>query len=301
MKSPNDVEALQEDLEKLYSWQRKNNMVFNGKKFELLRYGKDEDLKNSTSYLTPEAEDLIEVKECLRDLGIKMSDDAKFSEHINHVSSKVRQKCGWILRTFSCRKTFLMKFLWKTLVQGHIDYCSQLYFPNQSKELEMLEDLQKNFSKKIPEIHHLDYWSRLKHLQLYSQQRRSERYRIIYTWKVLEGMVPNCGIQHTFNDRRGRECLIPAIKGRKPVQNLREQSFQVMGPRLFNSLPKRLRSIRKTTVEEFKEKLDDFLSTLPDHPKVGDMTPSICNQVTARPSNSLTDVINHQKNIYGGG
>ena len=69
-----DVESLQDDLEKLYSWQTHNNMVFNGKKFEMLRYGKDKDLKNSTVYLTPE--DLIEVKECLRDLGIKMSDNA---------------------------------------------------------------------------------------------------------------------------------------------------------------------------------------------------------------------------------
>jgi ribonuclease P/MRP protein subunit RPP40 len=134
--------------------------------------------------------------ESLRDLGIQMSDDAKFSEKINHVSSKVWQKCCWILRTFSCRKLFFMKFLCKTLVQGHIDYCSQLYFPTQSKELEILENLQKNFSKKIPEIHYLDYWNRLKHLQLYSQQRRSEGSCIIYTWKVLEGMVPNCGIQH---------------------------------------------------------------------------------------------------------
>ena len=40
-----DVESLQDDLEKLYSWQTHNNMVFNGKKFEMLRYGKDKDLK----------------------------------------------------------------------------------------------------------------------------------------------------------------------------------------------------------------------------------------------------------------
>ena len=43
-------------------------MLFNGKKFEMLRYGKNQDLKNSTNYLTPGAEGLIEVKETLRDL-----------------------------------------------------------------------------------------------------------------------------------------------------------------------------------------------------------------------------------------
>ena len=101
VKDETDVEKLQSDLDKLYQWQESNNMLFNGKKFEMLRYGKNEDLKNSTMYLTPGAEDFIEVKEDLRDLGIQMADNAKFSIHISNVCAKVRQKCGWILRTFN--------------------------------------------------------------------------------------------------------------------------------------------------------------------------------------------------------
>ena len=295
-----DVEALQEDLENLYSWQEKNNMAFNGKKFEMLRYGRNENLKIETNYLTPKAEDIIEIKECLRDLGIQMSDDAKFDNHIAHVCSKVRQKCGWILRTFNCRSSFFMKFMWKSLVQGHIDYCSQLYFPNQSTQLEKIEDLQKTFTKKIPEVQNLDYWTRLKHLQMLSQQRRAERYKIIYTWKVIEGLVPNCGINWSISERRGRECQIPPVKCRNPTMNLREQSFQVSGPKLFNCLPKYLRNRSKVTKEEFKEELDQFLGKIPDQPKIGDLVPSVCDQITARPSNSLVDVLKRNANNYGG-
>ena len=40
---------------------------------------------------------------------------------------------------------------------------------------------------------------------------------------------------------------------------------------------------------------------LPDQPKVGDLVPSVCNQITAKPSNSIVDVINHLKSSYGGG
>ena len=64
--------------------------------------------------------------------------------------------------------------MFKTLVQGHVDYCSQLYFPGQSSELEAIEDVQKSFTKKIPEVNHLNYWERLSHLKIYSQQRRTE-------------------------------------------------------------------------------------------------------------------------------
>ena len=35
-----DVESLQNDLNKIYTWQESNNMKFNGKKFQVLRYGK---------------------------------------------------------------------------------------------------------------------------------------------------------------------------------------------------------------------------------------------------------------------
>ena len=136
---------------------------------------------------------------------------------------------------------------------------------------------------------------------MYSQQRRSERYKIIYTWKILEGLVPNCGINLTNSDRRGRSCIIPTSRGSTIVKNLREQSFQVMGPKLFNILPKQIRNMQKVSVEQFKEKLDLYLATLPDTPKICEMTPTICNQLTAKPSNSLLDVAVHYRNVNGGG
>ena len=72
------------------------------------------------------------------------------------------------------------------------------------------------------------------------------------------------------------------------------------GPKLFNSLPKYLREIRKQSKLDFKEELDQFLAKLPDHPHIGDLTPNICNQFSAKPSNSLVDVIPTMK-VHGGG
>ena len=52
IKCENDAVNLQEDLFHIYQWSVTNNMQFNDLKFELLRYGKDEELKLSTSYLS---------------------------------------------------------------------------------------------------------------------------------------------------------------------------------------------------------------------------------------------------------
>ena len=136
----------------------------------------------------------------------------------------------------------------------------------------------------------MSYWERLKFLKMYSQERRMERYRAIYVWKILEGCVPNCGLLETYSERRGREVAIPAIRGRGKLQTIREGSFTIHGSKVFNSLPKEIRNLSRISVDDFKSKLDKYLETLPDEPKVGDYTPSACSQVTMAPSNSIIDL-----------
>ena len=124
---------------------------------------------------------------------------------------------------------------------------------------------------------------------MYSQERRMERYRIVYIWKILEGLVPNCGVEcDKENARLGRKVKIPSLSknGRQAVQTLREASFQINGARLFNCLPKKVREIR-IYQDEFKEALDDYLSTVPDQPRIGSLVPTATDRLSGRQSNSL--------------
>ena len=49
---------LKRELEKVYHWTEENNMKLNDTKFELLRYGPDEEIKNQTCYKSPSGEKL---------------------------------------------------------------------------------------------------------------------------------------------------------------------------------------------------------------------------------------------------
>ena len=182
-----------------------------------------------------------------------------------------------------------MKHLWKTLVQCHIDYCSQLYMPSQSQGLHEIEKLFYNFTNKLPTLREENYWDRLSILKMSSQERRMERYRIMYIWKILEGYAPNCGVEETpINPRIGRKIKISTLakNGRAAIQTLRENSFQINGARLFNSLPKEIRNM-KLNQDEFKEALDKYLSSVPDQPRMGSLVPAATDQLTGRQSNSL--------------
>ena len=264
-------------------------MKFNGSKFQIPWYGPNKELKNNTMYFTGQMEEVITQFSSLRDLGVIMTDDAKFDSHIEKVVRKVRQKVGWLFRSFYTRRLDILKQLWKTLVQCDIDYCSQLYMPSQSKGMQAIEKLFADFTAKIPALKEMNYWARLNHLKMYSQERRMERYRIFYVWKILEGYAPNCGIEITAENKRlGRKCKIPKLvtNGRKYIQTLRESSFQTNGARLFNSLPKKIREIRRDK-ELFKIELDKFLSSVPDQPKLGGLVPTAVCRVTAKQCNSL--------------
>ena len=50
--------ALQKDLDTIYNWVSVNNMIFNDTKFELLRYGENKFLKESTNYLGPSGKEM---------------------------------------------------------------------------------------------------------------------------------------------------------------------------------------------------------------------------------------------------
>ena len=134
-----------------------------------------------------------------------------------------------------------MKTLWKSLVLPILDYCSQLWCPTKQGHIQQIEAIQKSFTNKIKLDRKYDYWDRLSKLKLYSLQRRRERYRILYIWKILKNQVPNLscegdgGIQklHT-NSRNGRTCKLPAFNNSASakVKQLREGSLKVHGSQL---------------------------------------------------------------------
>ena len=174
-----------------------------------------------------------------------------------------------------------MMHMWKTLVSPHLDYCSQLWAPREGQQLKKLEKILKDFTSKIPQVNQNTYWQRLNKLKMNSVQRRIERYKLIYVWKSLEGIVPECGVTLApEDDRKGRTCKLRPL--RPMERSKRDESFQISGPKLFNILPKFLRDITKCEIEEFKEKLDEYLTSVPDEPKIGGLMPQNFQQ-----SNSL--------------
>ena len=278
-----DCQTLQDDLRGIYQWAEDVNMVFNSDKFECLRFWPGKSKKPDTEYLSPDNTP-IEEKLHLRDLGVQICSDLTFSMHIENTISSATQLVGWALRTFRRRSKYLMMTIWKTLIQSKMDYCSQLWCPTDQLSIGKLESVARNFTSQISGLSELGYWERLQVLRMYSQERRRERYRVIFIWKVLQGLVEGYSITAYQNPRRGRLVNVANYPSQAPsaVRKAREASLPVHGAQLFNLLPSEIRDINTGTVDLFKMRLDAWLEGIPDQPT----TPG---RQRAAASNSLID------------
>ena len=160
--------------------------------------------------------------------------------------------------------------LYKSLVIPVLEYCSVLWCPTSTGLVQKLESIQWSFLRKIKGSCKKDYWECLKNMNIYSLERRRERYRIIYVWKVLENLVPNINgkIKENQTVRRGRHCTTPTVTGSGRVANILRSSFTVHGVQLFNAMPQHVRDATNVPVASFKKILDRYLSNVPDEPLI---------------------------------
>ena len=273
IKSANDCEMLQADLSKIYSWAEHVNMHFNADKFECLRFWAKPGDAPDQHYLAPDGAE-IEVKSHLRDLGVQISSDLTFKVHVNKTVCAASRLAGWGLRTFRRRGSGLMTTLWKSLIQPKLDYCSQLWCPNDQESINSIEAVQRHFLSKVAGLSEMNHWERLNKVNLYSQERRRERYMAIFIWKISEGLVKGYTVKFSQSGRRGRVADIKPNVSSAPaaVQRAREASLGVKGSRIFNILPDSIRNTRGGSVDAFKFALDKFLATVPDQPTIPGLT-----------------------------
>ena len=134
-----------------------------------------------------------------------------FEYHINDVVQRASIMSGWVLRTFKSRSPTLMLTLFKTMVLSKLDSCSPVYHPTSSVSLTTkIERVQRSFTRKIEGMNGLNYWLRLKLLRLYSVERRRERFRIVYLFKMLHGFVQNIGMTYTLINQQSRRQQQPS-------------------------------------------------------------------------------------------
>ena len=277
-----DTDLLQQDLLSVSLWSEENSMVLHEKKFELLCH-----LSNKGNLLhelpftcelytyTTSHGVVISPSTSIKDLGVIISSDLSWQRHISSMVANATKMSAWALSLFQDRSKATMLTLYKSMVRCRLEYCCPLWNPADIASIQAIESVQQHFTKRIKGYQHLPYYERLKGLQLQSLQRRRERYILIYMWKIKHGLCPN-DLLISFSESNGRSgplATIPSLfRGSRAVhQTLYDNSFAVVGPKLWNILPASVKN--EDTINSFKAAVYTFCSSFPDNPPVPGYTP----------------------------
>lgn len=122
-----DLNATQNDLNKLNQWQKDWLLCFNttDQKCKVLHVGKNNP-KNSyflDGHLLPET--TLE-----KDLGLYVNEELEWNDNIRSAINKTNSMIGWVTRNVITREQRVMLNIFKTLIRPHIEYCVQIWSPS---------------------------------------------------------------------------------------------------------------------------------------------------------------------------
>ena len=183
IESIDDCQSLQVVIDKLCLWASEWQLYFNVDKCKVLHMG-----RNNPKFQYKMANHPIQSAESERDLGIIVDCTAKPSLQCAKAAQKGNQVLGQLLRSFQCRSKDVLVQLFKVFVRPHLEYAVQAWSPYLTKDIEILEKVQKRMVRQIQGIHGT-YEEKLSILGLTSLQARRERGDCITAFKMLKGLT----------------------------------------------------------------------------------------------------------------
>ena len=131
----------------------------------------------------------LRAKHSCRDLGVKVSDDNKFTQHITEIVRTAYHRLKQLRISFSCKDKDFQIYLYSTFIRPILEYNTFVWSPYLLKDIDKVERVQKMFTRHLPSIRGLPYLSRLRNLKLQSLEERRIIFDMILVFKVIHGLV----------------------------------------------------------------------------------------------------------------
>ena len=207
--------ALQDDLKKLEEWAKDWGMSFNAKKCYILS------LRQKTTFYYQLNDTILQEVKTNPYLGLNISNDLSWTNHINGVCKKASATLGFLRRNLhNCPKE-TRRAAYVSLVRSLLEYGSTIWDPYIQGDIDNLEKIQRKAARFITR----DYKSKhpgsmtnmLIDLDLPILQQRRKELRLTFLFKIAEGLVPAVPAD---------EYLVPKKESRQIKENKRYKDYE---------------------------------------------------------------------------
>ncbi|BHF74038.1 hypothetical protein SprV_0401712200 [Sparganum proliferum] len=253
-----DEERLQADLTRLEKWSQDWLLPFNVTKCNVLRVGRTRSLSRRVYHLN--GVPLQEV-DAQKDLDVWVTASLKPSLHCSKVAKSAMSVLYLVKRSFSTFDEDCFVKVFRTFIRPQLEFAIQAWKPWTSKDLSILEKVQRRATKLVSGQGSLPYETRLSNLGLFPLSYRQLRGDLIQTFRILRGhdccLVPADFFElATTTNLRGHPLKL-RVTGAK--LDIRKYFFSNRVIEAWNALPTDV--VMSTSVEAFKRKLDQCTTT----------------------------------------
>jgi len=183
-----DYSALQADIDTLSNWATQNTMTFNTAKCKYMRISRKKKCSISAPSFFLNGCPLEEVP-TFKYLGIIISSDLSWSQHIRGICSKARKIIGMLYRRYYqyADSSTLLK-LYTFLVRPHVEYAAPVWDPSTVQDIQHLESVQKFALRVSSKQWDLGYSELLDTCNLPTLENRRLYMKLCHLFKVVHGL-----------------------------------------------------------------------------------------------------------------
>lgn len=191
--STSDCKLLQMDLDAVYKWCCKWKLALNISKCSVITFTNKRDIVISNYFI---GVDRLHRNMSISDLGVTLSANMSFNQHVDKIIPKAMRMLGFIRR--NCARDFrvsTLRMLYTSLVCSALNYASPIWNPNMSHATNVrnLESVQRKFIKIVCfktriVYHRCDYRDLCKSVSLVSLENQRNVSDVIFLFKIVHNM-----------------------------------------------------------------------------------------------------------------
>ena len=183
-----DFLGLQTDLNSLFQWSVSRRLTFNPEKCKFMVVSRRRNPVDPP-VLTLGGHAITRVSQFTY-LGVIVTSDLSWSEHIHVLCTRVKKMLGLLYRTFylNASTTSLLQ-LYISLIRPFLEYACQVWNPHLAKDVEKLEKVQKFALKVCVKQWDLDYTSLLFICALPTLATRRKYFNLCTMYKIVNHQI----------------------------------------------------------------------------------------------------------------
>lgn len=252
--------TLNSELDKISTWMKANKLSVNLKKTNYILF-RPSQKKIPTSAPVLVDNQIIQLKQRTKFLGIYIDENLTWKTHVNYICSKISKTSGIIYKARYYLTSEAKLSIYYALVYPYITYCNIIWSSTYPTTLNRLFLLQKRVVRSIENAefhaHSAPIFRKLKILDIFSITAYNiGHFMFLYHNNFLPSqfcsMFQTNSNVHTYSTRTAH-----CYRTHFCRTNIKKQTILFQGPKLWNSLPIFLTS--QCSFKSFKRKFIDLL------------------------------------------